>query len=262
MIHFFPTRAVALSLGPLSIHWYGVMYALAFLIGMAMLPRLLRIVRLEMTAKDRENLLLAVFLGVLIGGRLGFVLFYGGGYYLEHPLQIFAVWEGGMSSHGGFLGVALALLVFCRRNDIEFLRLSDAIVVPMAIGLGLGRIGNFINQELYGTVTTLPWGMSFPGADGLRHPIQLYDFAIQMCIALCCFVVLRKGAVPGRVAGLFLTLYAVARFLLEYIREQNGVFFGPFSEGQLLTIPIFIAGVLLARSPSRSRESVRPSPSS
>lgn len=262
MVHLFPSRAIALSLGPVSVHWYGVMYALAFLIGMAMLPALLRIVRLPLTSRDRENLVLAVFLGVLMGGRLGYVVFYGAGYYVQHPLEILAVWQGGMASHGGFIGVAIALYLFCRKRGVELLRLSDAVMIPVAIGLGLGRIGNFINQELYGTVTTLPWGFAFPGASGLRHPIQLYDFAFQMCIALSCFLVLKREYAPGYVTGLFLTLYSVTRFLLEYIREQNGVFFGPFSEGQWLTIPLFIAGVYLLRSASRSTGSVRSSSSS
>jgi len=246
MFVLFPTRTVALILFGFPVHWYGLLYFAGFLIGWWILPRLQKLRGLQLSSDDLSSILTATVVGVIVGGRLGYVLFYDPMYYFTHPLQIFAVWNGGMASHGGFLGVAIALwYVLRRRSREEFLKIGDIVVVPIAIGLGLGRIGNFINQELYGTVTTLPWGMSFPGVEGLRHPIQLYDFAMQMCIALVCYLALKKTAVAGRVFALFLMLYGVARFLLEFIREQNGVFFGPLSGGQMLTIPLLAVGVAL-----------------
>lgn len=253
MIELLPSRAIALALGPLQIHWYGLMYALGFLLGIAMLPRLLRLVGLSLTAKDREHLFLSVFLGVLLGGRLGFVLFYGGTPYLEHPLQIFAVWRGGMSSHGGFVAVILALILFARYKRIELLRLTDAITIPVAIGLALGRLGNLMNGELYGTLTSVPWGMHFPDAEGLRHPTQIYAMLKDLLTLALCFSYLQlvpvEHRVPGRVSAIFLMTYGVLRFIVEMFREQPygySEFFGAsLSRGQVLTIPIILLGVAL-----------------
>ena len=153
-----------------------------------------------------------------------------------------------MASHGGFVGVAIALLFVMRHREInEILRIGDVIVAPIAIGLGLGRIGNFINMELYGTVTSLPWGMNFPGAEGLRHPIQLYDFVLQLLIAVMCYVHLKTTTIPGRTLALFLMSYGFVRFFIEFIREQNGVFFWGLSQGQWLTIPLFVFACWLWR---------------
>ncbi len=251
MIHLFPTRAVALSLGPLSIHWYGIMYAVAFLLGILMFPKLLRRAHIDMLAKDRETFVLWVFFGVLLGGRLGFVLFYGGSYFLDHPSKIFTVWEGGMSSHGGFIGVCIALLIFTIRKNIDFFRLADILVIPVAIGLALGRLGNLINGELYGTVTTLPWGMQFPSVEGVRHPTQIYAVLKDLFIATVCFLHLSRNAdksiPPGCTAGLFLVLYGILRFTIEFFRDQPYGFTKivgfDLSRGQLLTLPIIAAGI-------------------
>lgn len=192
-------------------------------------------------------------LGVIVGGRLGYVFFYDAAYFLGHPLKIFAVWEGGMASHGGFIGVAVALLWVMRRLDwTQKWAIADLAALPAAIGLGLGRIGNFINQELYGVIADGRWGMHFDGVEGLRHPVQLYDAFAQWGIALLLFILLIRGAfrdTPGRLFGLFLILYGVVRFLLEYVREQHGVLFHAvdmvLSKGQLLTVPLLIIGVLI-----------------
>ncbi len=246
MIDFFPTRTVAFVIAGFPVHWYGLLYLLSFAVAWFSLPRLQHLRNLKLSADDWSGIISAAVIGVIIGGRLGYVLFYDPWYYVQNPSQIIAVWKGGMASHGGFVGVALAMMWTLRkRSRTDFWRIADLVTVPIAIGLGLGRIGNFINQELYGTVTSLPWAMSFPGADGLRHPIQLYDFTLQMIIAGVCYLHLKKTSIPGRTLGLFLTLYSIARFSLEFIREQNGVFIGSFTEGQLLTIPILVIGTLL-----------------
>lgn len=263
MIAFFPSREILVAIGPVLVHWYGIMYAIAFFLGIWMFPKLLKIARIDMSAKDRETFVLWVFLGVLFGGRLGFVLFYGGSYFLEHPHKALAVWEGGMSSHGGFIGVFLALFIFSYRKHIDIFRLGDVLVIPAAVGLSLGRLGNLINGELYGTVTTLPWGMSFPGVEGIRHPTQLYAFLKDILIALTCFVHLSyftaSQAKSGRTAGLFLVLYGTLRFIVEIFREQPYGFVHvmglDMSRGQLLTLPVIFAGafVLILRRNSLQR---------
>ncbi len=194
-------------------------------------------------------------IGVIVGGRLGYVLFYEPTYFISQPLQIFALWQGGMSFHGGFLGVLIVLILWSRKHHVPFMALADIVVVPVAIGLALGRVGNFINQELYGTATTLPWGMYFPGAatiaeSSLRHPTQLYAVGKDLLIAGICFWYLRltKKNVRrhGCTAAAFLILYGVGRFLLEYLREQQypltdiaGI---ALTRGQLLTLPLLLLG--------------------
>ncbi|MEQ1849064.1 MAG: prolipoprotein diacylglyceryl transferase [Candidatus Peribacteraceae bacterium] len=250
MLDLFPSREVLLSIGPLSVHWYGVMYAIAFLLGLFLLRRLLPYRSLLLSKQQIDKLFVWIVLGVVLGGRLGFVLFYGDASYLSEPLRILAAWEGGMSSHGGFIGVTIALLLFCRRNKVSLLSLTDVLVVPIALGLMLGRIGNLINGELFGTVTSVPWAMSFPHAEGLRHPTQIYATLKDLFIALVCFGHLRmtaKTEKPGGTTATFLLLYGLLRFCLEYFREQSyagtelaGVI---LSRGQLLTLPILLLGV-------------------
>ena len=247
---FFPSRTIALAVGPFSVHWYGLCYAAAFLCGMWLLPRLLPLRSLTLTEREREKLFFSVFLGVILGGRIGYVLLYGFSYYVQHPEEIIAVWHGGMSSHGGFIGVAIALILFSRRHRLSLLLLVDVLTVPLAIGLFFGRLGNFINGELYGTVTDLPWALSFPGIEGLRHPTQIYAMLKDACIAFVCFVLLartRGKAQRGVPTALFLCLYAVLRFIVEYFRDQPFGFFHvfgvSFSRGQLFTIPVFFLGI-------------------
>lgn len=251
MISFFPSRPVAVEIFGFGVHWYGLLYLAGFLAAWFLLPRLQKHRDLSLSRDDWSGLLSWAVLGVIVGGRLGFVLFYEPKFFLQHPLQIFAVWNGGMSSHGGFVGVAVALLLALRhRTWQDILRIADTVAVPAAIGLLLGRIGNFINQELYGTVTSLPWGIAVPGEEGLRHPTQLYASLKDAFIALACFLHLhRRPFAPGRTFALFLILYGVLRFLLEILRVQpyGWIGLGPvsLSSGQLLTIPVIAAGVWL-----------------
>lgn len=226
------------------------MYLLAFILAAILLPNLQRFRNLALTRDEWLSVLSAGIIGVIVGGRLGYVLFYEPEYFAEHPLQIFAVWQGGMASHGGFLGVGIALIVYSFWQRLKLLRVVDVITVPAAIGLSLGRIGNFINQELYGTVTKLPWGMQFDGAEGFRHPLQLYDAGLSLLLAFVCFLHLRsRPEKPGRTMALFLMLYSVMRFLLEYIRDQQypviDFWMMSLTRGQLLTVPFFLFGVLL-----------------
>lgn len=252
MIDFFPSRPVFVDLFGWEIHWYGLLYFAAFIVAWFLLPRLQRLRDLHYTADDWSGLLSWAVVGVIVGGRLGFVFFYEPAYFLAHPLEIIAVWRGGMASHGGFIGVTVALLIALRHKpSSDWLKIADIVVVPAAIGLSFGRIGNFINQEVYGTVTSLPWGISVPGEEELRHPAQMYAVLKDLFIALICFLYLyRRPYRPGRALALFLMLYGVLRFLVEFVREQPQgylVIWGDIllSRGQLLTVPLFLAGVLL-----------------
>lgn len=248
MIEFFPSRRVALDILGFSIHWYGLLYLLAFLVAYWSLPRLQHYRNVQITKEEWSNVLTAAIVGVLVGGRLGYVFFYAPELF-AHPMEIIKVWHGGMSSHGGFLGVGIAVGWCLRRKNLPILAIADVVVVPVAIGLALGRLGNFINLELYGTVTSLPWAMDIQGIEGARHPLQLYGIGKNLLIAFICLMHIRSTSVAGRTFGVFLMLYGFLRFLLEYIREQSydvlslGVV--DLSRGQLLTIPLFVAGLLL-----------------
>ena len=246
---FFPTRQIALEIGPVAIHWYGLMYLLAFLAAWWLVPRITKYRGLSLSKDQISSLLTYVILGTLVGGRIGYVLFYGAEYYGEHPWEIFTVWQGGMSSHGGLLGVVLSLFLFSRREQIDFWALADIAVIPAAIGLAFGRFGNFINQELFGPVTTLPWGMSIPGIEDLRHPTPLYAMFKDLLIAGVCFFHLKTSQTAGRTAALFLMLYGILRFLIEFVRIETaeGVDLGflYLTRGQLLTIPVFLVGICI-----------------
>lgn len=249
MISFFPSRAVALQLFGFSVHWYGIMYFLAFLVAWYLVPRLQKKRGLSFSADEWSGLLTAAVLGVIIGGRLGFVLFYEPAYFLMHPLKVFAVWEGGMASHGGFIGVTLAMYIKLRNYGMEtFWKVADVVTVPIAIGLMLGRLGNFINLELYGTVTDVPWAIAIPGVEGLRHPTQIYAMIKDVFLATVCFWHLSKGspAKPGITLSIFLMLYGVLRFIVEIYRDQTNVdMYGVLSEGQVLTIPVIVIGLTI-----------------
>lgn len=260
-MEFFPSRTIAVELFGFGIHWYGLMYATAFVLAWFLLPKLQRYRGLSMTKGEWENVLAGAILGVIIGGRLGFVLFYEPVYFLENPLKIFAVWEGGMASHGGFIGVTIALLFTLRHRLRDLLRIADVVVIAAALGLMIGRFGNFINQELYGIPTSLPWGISIPGVEGLRHPTPIYSMIQNGLIALLCFLHLRTYQdAPGRTTALFLMLYSIGRFTVEFYRVQDHgftSFFGfALSRGQLLTIPVFLIGIALWVLASRLQKSM------
>jgi len=240
------------EIGSFAIHWYGLLYLLAFLLGFGMVQRLQRYRDVRFSTEEWSSVLSWIILGVIIGGRLGYVFFYEPQYFLAHPLEIVAVWRGGMSSHGGFIGVALAMLWVAYKRNVPLLAFADILVVPAAIGLALGRVGNFINLELYGTPTVLPWGIAVPGIEGLQHPTQLYAVAKDLFIALACYILLCQTAgarKQGSVFALFLVLYSAFRFLIEYIRVPThpNVFVAgmEFTRGQVLTVPLFVIGVLL-----------------
>ena len=244
---------VAIHLGPLALRWYGLMYLLAFIQFLALgRLRARRLPQLGITAQDLDDMLFYGVLGVVLGGRLGQVLFYEPGYYFSHPLEIIAVWKGGMSFHGGFLGVLAAMLWYGRRNDKTFWQLTDFIAPLVPIGLALGRIGNFINGELWGRVADagLPWAMVFPQIDAQpRHPSQLYQAGGEgLLLFLLLWWYAKKPRQAGAVSGLFLIGYGALRFFAEFFREPDAGIFGHsylVSMGQWLSLPMVGFGLYL-----------------
>jgi len=256
---------VALALGPIAIHWYGLMYLLAFVFVIVLGRVRLKSAafeHLKMAPRDLDDLLLYGVLGVVLGGRLGYVLFYAPGYYAQYPLEIFAVWQGGMAFHGGLLGVTAALALFAWRRGLRFLALGDFIAPLVPLGLAAGRLGNFINGELWGRLadpSKVPWAMIFPRAgDQLaRHPSQLYQMLLE---GLLLFVVLwwfsGRRRPLGAVSGLFLSGYGLMRFIVEFWRSPDGIWAFGLSVGQWLSVPMMVAGLaLLWRAHHRQQKS-------
>jgi len=241
---------VFLRLGPLEFRWYGLMYICGFLAAYYIILAGVKRKGLPLLKEDVADLIFTVAVGVILGGRLGYILFYNLSYYLSHPMKLFAVWEGGMSFHGGLTGAVLATLYFIRKHKVRFYPLADIGFLAAPVGLGLGRIGNFINGELYGRVTDVPWGVVFPGGGSLpRHPSQLYEAFLEgPVMVLLLFVVSRKVKKEGVVVWSFIALYGLFRFLVEYFREpdeQIGYLFGVLSMGQMLSLPMFLLGAAM-----------------
>lgn len=252
----------------LPIRWYALAYLAGFLIGLALFRRLIARPALwpggvaPLGREQAESLLTWMVFGVILGGRLGFVLFYQPGYYLAHPAEILQVWSGGMSFHGGFLGVAAALILFSRLHRAPLLQITDGVAAVAPVGLFLGRIANFINGELWGRPTDAPWGMVFPGAGAApRHPSQLYEAALEgaLLFALLWLLATRRGWLkrPGLVTGLFFIGYGATRAFIELFREPDAQFFGPdnpyghairftaeygLTMGQILSLPMILIG--------------------
>jgi len=260
---------VLVSIGPFAIRWYALSYIAGILLGWWYARRLIRNERLwggpaPLTVADFDDFVLWVTLGIILGGRAGYVLFYNLPYFIEHPLQILVLWQGGMSFHGGFLGCVAAVLLFAWRRGIDFLSLGDLTCAAGPIGLFLGRLANFINGELWGRTTDVPWAMVFPGGGPLpRHPSQLYEAALEGLVLLAILgIMIRAGALrrPGLIVGAFAILYAVARSFCELFREpdvQLGFLWGGLTMGILLSIPLLLAGiafvaVALRRPPLRT----------
>jgi phosphatidylglycerol:prolipoprotein diacylglycerol transferase len=249
---------VIFSLGPLQVRWYGLMYILGFMAAYLLVKYQATRFRWNILLEHLDNLNLALIAGVILGGRLGYVLFYNLSYYLQHPLEVFATWQGGMSFHGGCIGVLLCGGLFCRRHKIDFWKAADLYVVTIPIGLGLGRIGNFMNAELYGRVTNAPWGMVFPGGGPQpRHPSQIYEVLLE---GVLLFIILwtlkarpwqnRKTCwwPHGSMLALFLILYGFFRFMVEFVREpdpQLGIILAGMTMGQLLSLTMVISGISL-----------------
>ncbi|MCC5961143.1 MAG: prolipoprotein diacylglyceryl transferase [Rhodobacteraceae bacterium] len=264
-----------------ALRWYALAYIAGFLLGWWIIQSLMKRPTLwpadtaPLPAAKVEGLLTYVIIGVILGGRLGFVLFYQTGYYMAYPAEILRIWEGGMSFHGGFAGVVVAGLVYCRRHAVPPLQLADSMALVAPIGIGLGRVANFVNAELWGRPTTMPWGVVFPGAQAqncpwdwpvalcARHPTQLYEAALEGAVlfAVLAWLVWRSGwlKTPGAVTGVFIAGYGLARFTVEFWRQADAQFISPdnplghvvtlgqagITMGQVLSLPMIVIGLAL-----------------
>ncbi len=254
---------VLIQVGPLAIRWYALAYIGSLVLGWRIMRRLVRLSPPVATEEQTDDFLTWATLGVVLGGRLGYILFYKPSYYLANPLSALAVWQGGMSFHGGTLGVVVALVLYCRQQRIPLLGFADRLAVVVPIGLGLGRIANFINGELWGRIAPewLPWAMRFPVAGPEpRHPSQLYQASMEGVILLIVLgLACRVPAIRtrfGTLTGIFLVGYGVARIIGEFFREPDaflGFLFAGATMGQLLSLPMILAGTwLIARAQPRA----------
>lgn len=250
MLAFPHIDPVAFSLGPVRVHWYGLMYLLGFIGAWLLAHWRVKRNQLAWTSEQIGDLIFYGALGVIIGGRLGYMVFYNTQTLIREPWTIFRLWEGGMSFHGGLLGVMAALWVFSYRFKKAFLDVTDFVAPLVPIGLAAGRIGNFINGELWGRVSEAPWAMVFPSADGLpRHPSQLYQFGLEgIGLFIFLWIYAAKPRPAGCVSAMFLVGYSVARFIGEFFRSPDPhlgfIAFGWLTMGQLLSIPMLIVGLV------------------
>ena len=261
-IQFPPLNPIAFSVGWFAIHWYalayvaGLLFASWYLKRLVTFPKLWGAYRPTLTSEQVDDLFLWFLIGVIGGGRLGYVLFYKPAFYFSNPLEIFKTWDGGMSFHGGFLGVVIACWLFGRKHGIRLDRMLDLGAAATCVGLGLGRIANFINAELWGRPSDMPWAVIFPGENIGRHPSQLYEALLE---GLVLFVVVRIAThrfaalqYPGRAAGIFALGYGLSRIVVEYFREPDahlGYYAGFLTMGMVLSLPLVAIGIwLLVRS--------------
>ncbi len=269
LIDFPAFKPIALEIGPFAIRWYALAYICGIVFGWLYARSLLKKERLwggpaPMSLVQIDDFILWVTLGIILGGRTGYVLFYNLPFFIEHPTAIFRLWEGGMSFHGGFLGCVVAVMWFAYRNRIPILSLGDITCAVGPIGLFLGRIANFINGELWGRPSDVPWAMVFPHGGPLpRHPSQLYEAGLEgLMLFVVLAIMIRAGALrrPGLIVGSFAVLYGLARITGEFFREpdpQLGFLWGGLTMGMLLSVPMILAGlgflaVALHRPPQSS----------
>ncbi len=251
---------VAISIGPFAVRWYALAYIAGLLIGWRYCRWLTTLPPARLSAAAFDDFLLWATLGIVLGGRAGYVLFYKPGFYLSHPAEIVFIWQGGMSFHGGLIGVALAVVLFARARRVPVLALSDIVACAAPIGLFLGRLANFINGELFGRPSEVPWAMVFPRGGPLpRHPSQLYEAALEgLVLFACLYLLVRGGALQrsGLLTGAFLILYALARIVAELFREPDahlGFLLGATTMGQWLSLPMLLAGAALVIWSRRAR---------
>ena len=242
---------IAFSLGPFAVRWYGLGYLVGFIAGGALMYRIAKHWWLDLTLDDVINVMTGICVGIILGGRLGYVVFYGAGYYLEHPLSILALNEGGMSFHGGLLGAVIGGVLVCRKQLISIPTICDLGACVCPVGIFLVRCANFVNGELWGKPTDLPWGVMFETGGGVyRHPSQLYEALLEGIVMFCILWALSRRVPPrpqGTFMGVFLAWYGICRILIEFVRvpdAQLGYLFGGFvTMGQILSLPLLVLGV-------------------
>ncbi|MFN7306257.1 MAG: prolipoprotein diacylglyceryl transferase [Acetobacteraceae bacterium] len=251
---------VLVQIGPFAIRWYALAYIAGIVLGWRLARRLVMLSPKVATPEQVDDFVTWVTLGIILGGRLGYVLFYRPGHYLTVPWEALYLWQGGMSFHGGALGVILALFLFARRQGLDWLAFSDRVVCVVPIGIFLGRLANFINGELWGRVSDVPWAMAFPGAGpDPRHPSQLYQAGLEgICLFVLLMILVSLPAIrarPGVLSGVFLGGYGIARFIGEFFRQPDahlGFLFAGATMGQLLSLPMMAVGAWLVLRGSRT----------
>jgi phosphatidylglycerol---prolipoprotein diacylglyceryl transferase len=235
---------ILLELGPLQIRYYGIIYALAFVFGLWWMLKAVEKKELNITKDDVYNLFFYLIIAIVVGARLFEVLVYHPEFYLSSFKNALAIWNGGLSFHGGLIGAFLVVWWFVKKHNITFYALADILIIPTALGLGFGRIANFINAELIGTITALPWAVKFPNAEGFRHPAQIYA-ALKNFFVFGTLLFLKKQKTkqpPGTIFWTFVTLYSFIRFFLEYVKEPETIYFG-IPLGQIISFILFFTGV-------------------
>ncbi|WP_373089550.1 prolipoprotein diacylglyceryl transferase [Sneathiella sp.] len=243
---------IIFQIGPFAIRWYALAYIAGLVIGWRLMMWLARKPGSNVTDKQVDDFLIWATLGVILGGRLGYVLFYKPAYFLANPMEIFMVWHGGMSFHGGILGVTIATIIYTRILKISLMSFADLLAIVTPIGLFFGRLANFINGELYGRPTDVAWAVIFPGGGDMpRHPSQIYEALCEGALLFVIMLVMRKtrfAEKPGFLAGIFLVGYALARSFVELFRQPDaylGFLIGGFTMGQLLSLPMIVIGLWL-----------------
>jgi len=244
---------VFFEIGPIQLRWYGLMYMMGFVAAYFVMRQMVREKRLVLSLNDLYDLLFYLILGLMVGGRVGYVFLYDLGSYLDKPLSILAIWQGGMSFHGGFVGMVLVAILIVRMKGWAFWEIADLTAVAVPIGLGLGRIGNFINGELYGRPSSVPWAMIFPnGGDVARHPSQLYEALLEgLVLFLIVRWIYRKNFDAGTALWGMVACYGFFRFIVEFFRQPDlhiGFDYGVFTRGQLLSLPMLLLGTYFLAS--------------
>ncbi len=250
MIPYPNIKPYLIKIGPVEVRWYGLMYLFGFLSSYLLVRYRIKKERLDVPVQIIEDIYFYLILALIIGARLGYVIFYNLSYYLKHPLEILAVWHGGMSFHGGLIGTILVGYWFIKKKNLDFWFYADLLIPTAPIGLFLGRLGNFINGELFGRVSSVPWAMVFPaGGPHPRHPSQLYEALFEGIVLFILLWTLRtRVKTKGALTALFLILYGIFRFFIEFFREpdpQLGFVIGPFTMGQILCTAMVLTGTLI-----------------
>lgn len=251
MLTYPAIHPIAFTIGPLAVHWYGLMYLLGFMLAWSLAHWRVKHYHLPWTSEQISDFIFYAAFGVILGGRIGYMLFYAPSQWLAHPLSVFKIWEGGMSFHGGLIGVLIALCYFAKKSHKSFLEVTDFVAPLTPLGLAAGRMGNFINGELWGRVTDVPWAMIFPSADDApRHPSQLYELGLEgllLFIVIWCYASSERPR--GRVTALSLMVYALCRITVEFFREPDPQWgylaWNWLTMGQLLSVPMFVIGLWL-----------------
>lgn len=256
---------VLLEVGPFAIRWYSLSYIAGIILGWCYLVRINKLPIPAFPQKALDDIMIWVIFGIVLGGRVGYVLFYNLPYFADHPGDVLKLWQGGMSFHGGMIGTILAIYLLCRRHKIDFLPAMDRVAVVAPIGLMLGRLANFINGELYGRVSDVPWAMIFPGDPFARHPSQLYQAALEgLALLIILSIAVRFYSIrnrAGQLSGIFLMFYAMFRSFAELFREpdtQLGFIAGHVTMGQILCIPMFLLGLFFLLRPTTLEKEAAP----